>query len=149
LRADLLLVLAYFVMPHFAEGTIDEQTRQAMEMTIRSRADYWVTQAAARIMKEFPDSALTSELDTESGSTPSLSAVVTNDEADRRRALVEAYIDREFKRTGKRITRTAIWKSVGYRSRTEFERWERNDKRATKTAHDRFMRLLENKPPLK
>jgi hypothetical protein len=48
-----------------------------------------------------------------------------------------------------RISRTSIWKSVGYKSRTEFERWERNDPRATKTAHQRFSKILSEKPHLK
>jgi alkanesulfonate monooxygenase SsuD/methylene tetrahydromethanopterin reductase-like flavin-dependent oxidoreductase (luciferase family) len=65
-----------------------------------------------------------------------------------RRAEVNAYIE-EVAKTGKRITRTDIWKSQGYKSRTEFERWERKDPRATKTAHDRFTRMLAQKPHLK
>jgi hypothetical protein len=42
---------------------------------------------------------------------------------DRRKA-VDAYIAEVYSRTGKRITRTDIWKSLHYKSRTEFERWE-------------------------
>ena len=66
-----------------------------------------------------------------------------------RRAAVDAYIDEVFSKTGKRITRTDIWKSAGYRSRTEFERWERQDRRATKTANQHFTRILTEKPHLK
>jgi len=67
-----------------------------------------------------------------------------------RRLAVDAYIEEVFNRTGKRITRTDIWKSARYKSRTEFERWERNDpKNPNRTAHQRFTRILTEKPHLK
>jgi len=66
-----------------------------------------------------------------------------------RRRAVDAYIEEVFKRTGKRITRTDIWKSARYKSRTEFERWERDDRRATKAANERFTGILKEKPHLK
>jgi hypothetical protein len=46
-----------------------------------------------------------------------------NNGTDRRKA-VDAYIQEVFIRTGKRVTRTDIWKSLHYKSRAEFERWE-------------------------
>jgi hypothetical protein len=67
-----------------------------------------------------------------------------------RRAAVDAYIEEVSSRTGKRITRTDIWKSARYKSRTEFERWERNDlEHPNKTANQRFTRILTEKPHLK
>jgi hypothetical protein len=67
-----------------------------------------------------------------------------------RRAAVDAYIDEVLRLTGKRITRTDIWKFARYKSRTEFERWERNDaKRPNKAAHERFTRILTEKPHLR
>jgi len=66
-----------------------------------------------------------------------------------RRAAVDAYIGEVFRRTGKRITRTDIWRSARYKSRTEFERWERQDRRATKAADERFTRILAEKPHLR
>ncbi|MGP8244160.1 MAG: hypothetical protein ACLQVN_06540 [Bryobacteraceae bacterium] len=66
-----------------------------------------------------------------------------------RRAAVDAYIEDVFNQTKKRITRTDIWKSARYKSRTEFERWERQDRRATKAANERFTRVLTEKPHLK
>jgi hypothetical protein len=62
---------------------------------------------------------------------------------------VDAYIEEVFRQTQKRVTRTDIWKSARYKSRTEFERWERNDPRATKTANQRFSQILFEKPHLK
>jgi hypothetical protein len=66
-----------------------------------------------------------------------------------RRAAVDVYIEKILRETGRRITRTDIWKSAGYKSRTEFERWERNDSRATKTAQRNFTRVLAGILPLK
>lgn len=59
-----------------------------------------------------------------------------------RRAAVDSYIQTVLRQTGKRITRSTIWKSAGYRSRTEFERWERNDSRTTQAADRIFTRIL-------
>jgi hypothetical protein len=71
----------------------------------------------------------------------SLSAPDTPIKSDRR-AAVDSYIETVLRRTGKRITRSAIWKSAGYRSRTEFERWQRNDSRTTQAADRIFTRIL-------
>jgi hypothetical protein len=70
--------------------------------------------------------------------------------AAERRAAVDAYIAEVYKETGRCITRTDIWKSARYKSRTEFERWERNDgARPNKTAHEQFTRVLREKPHIK
>jgi hypothetical protein len=66
-----------------------------------------------------------------------------------RRKSVDAYINEVFTQAGKVITRTDIWKAARYKSRTEFERWERDDHRATKAANHRFTRILIDKPHLK
>jgi hypothetical protein len=67
-----------------------------------------------------------------------------------RRAMVDAYIEEVLQKTGKRITKTVIWKKAGYKRRTEFERWERQDpKRPNRTAHEKFMKILTEKPHLK
>jgi hypothetical protein len=88
--------------------------------------------------------------DSEPSSAPNRPPDSSGDsEAERRRAAVSAYIEEAVQKTGKRIKRTDIWKAVGYKTRTEFERWERNDRRATKTAHQRFTRFLTEKPHLK
>jgi hypothetical protein len=78
-----------------------------------------------------------------------VSAVNAGDPEAERRVAVNAYIEEVFSRTGKRITRKDIWKSAGYDSRTEFERWERNDpKRPNKAANERFTKILAKKPHL-
>lgn len=73
-----------------------------------------------------------------------------NNTSTERRAAVDAYIAEVFQVTGKRITRTDIWKWARYKSRTEFERWERNDpQNPNKTAHEHFTRILKEKPHLR
>jgi len=84
------------------------------------------------------------------GQTIATQAPPTANSVMDRRAAVDAYIDEVFKKTGKRITRTDIWKAARYKSRTEFERWERKDpKHPNKTAHQHFTRILSDKPHLK
>ena len=69
--------------------------------------------------------------------------------AKERRRAVEAYRDEVLQKTGKRITFTQIWKAVGYKKPTEFERWLRCDpKRSNKSADERFRRILKEKPHL-
>jgi hypothetical protein len=69
-------------------------------------------------------------------------------EKNSKRELVNDYIEEVFKKTRKRINRTAIWKAAGYKTRTEFERWERDDpQKRNKTAHERFMRILTTEKP--
>jgi hypothetical protein len=76
-------------------------------------------------------------------------AEAARDPAERRQA-VDAYIEEVFAKTEKRITRKDIWTAMRYKSRTEFERWERNDvKHPNKTANQRFNRFLREKPHLK
>jgi hypothetical protein len=70
--------------------------------------------------------------------------------ATEHRAMVEAYMEEVFSKTEKRITKKDFWSKAGYNSRTEFERWERQDsERPNKAAHKAFMRILREKPHLK
>ena len=45
--------------------------------------------------------------------------------------------------------RKDIWTSAHYSTRTEFERWQRNDPKATRAANERFVQLLQEKRHLK
>jgi hypothetical protein len=60
-----------------------------------------------------------------------------------RRASVDTFLEAVFRQTGKRINRSDLWKKAGYKSRTEFERWERDDPRTTNAARRNFSRLLK------
>jgi hypothetical protein len=67
-----------------------------------------------------------------------------------RRVQVDDYIVEVWEKTGKKITRKMIWEKAGYKSRTTFERWERQDpKRPNKAADNNFTRILHDKPHLK
>ena len=74
----------------------------------------------------------------------------TGSEPTDRRAIVDAYIEEVRIKTGRRIYRKAIWIAAGYKTRTEFERWERRDtKHPNKAADENFTRILREKPHLK
>jgi len=98
------------------------------------------------------DSALKTGVNSAPG--PSITTCETGDAgaaldtADQRRGAVDAYIDEVFKKTGKRITRTDIWKEAAYTDATQFERWQRNDPNNTCKAHRKFSRILTQKPHL-
>ena len=70
------------------------------------------------------DAAMTSLPVTTAPSAPTNPATRTEDVATDRRALVDAYIEEVRSKIGKRITRKDIWLKAGYKTRTEFERWE-------------------------
>lgn len=65
------------------------------------------------------------------------------------REMVNEYIDEVYQKTGKRLLKKNIWQMARYKTRSEFERWEREDPRATRTARERFTRILTEKPHLK
>jgi hypothetical protein len=63
-----------------------------------------------------------------------------------RRAAINGFISKVAEETGRRITRKDIWTVAGYRNRTEFERFQRGDKRTTRSAASNFQRVLRMKP---
>jgi hypothetical protein len=63
-----------------------------------------------------------------------------------RRAAVDAFIEKCFSGPQVRVTRTMIWRSLGYKYRSEFERWENNHVRATKRSAENFARVLSMPP---
>jgi hypothetical protein len=66
------------------------------------------------------------------------------------RTMVNRYIQEVLTKTGKKITKKDIWTKAGYGSRTEFERWERQDpERPNKAADRSFRTILREKPHLK
>jgi hypothetical protein len=96
------------------------------------------------------DAAMTNLPVTTAPSTPTNPVTRTEDVATDRRALVDAYIEEVRSKIGKRITRKDIWLKAGYKTRTEFERWERRDaKHPNQAAGENFTRILREKPHLK
>jgi hypothetical protein len=75
----------------------------------------------------------------------------TNPPAPTPLELVNAYKAEVLEKTGVKIPAADIWKKAGYKTRSAFERWVRQDsKRPNKTADQVFRRLLtETKPHLK
>jgi len=64
--------------------------------------------------------------------------------AAERRAKVEMFISSVGK--FRAITRKDIWTVAGYSNATEFERWQRDDERATESAVHNFTRVLNMTP---
>lgn len=71
------------------------------------------------------------------------------DSASDPRAKVDDYIQEVLENTGKRITKKDFWTKAGYKDATQFERWQRNDSKASKAAEGNFARVLREKPHLK
>ncbi len=65
--------------------------------------------------------------------------------AQQRRKAVDLYIMELEAKTGRRITRSDIWRSAGYSEATQFERWEKNI-RGTAAADRRISQVLRAKP---
>lgn len=68
-----------------------------------------------------------------------------------RQLAVDAYLVEVNQKSEKRITRTDLWKSERYKTRTEFERWEtywyeKHGRSPNKTADQKFTRMLKQKP---
>jgi hypothetical protein len=122
----------------------------------------WVSASAAQsIFEEAIDSILgllgftASPDSTEAAAAtrPDVTAVRSSDGRMDRRAAVDAYIDEVLKKTGNRIARADIWRTAGYKTRTEFERWESyryegDGGKGNKSANRRFTQLLNEKPHL-
>jgi hypothetical protein len=88
--------------------------------------------------------------DTELERTTSAHAIISGlGTAAERRAAVNAYIEEVYAKTERRITRKDIWKSARYQTPSEFERWQRCAANASKSSHERFVRILTDKPHLK
>ena len=63
---------------------------------------------------------------------------------------IDAYIEEVRDKTGKKITRTDIWKKVaGYKEGTEFYKFQRGDEKTNRAARKNFERILREKPHLK
>jgi hypothetical protein len=63
-----------------------------------------------------------------------------------RRKLVNDFIARVGEAAGRNVTRTDIWKVAGYKSRKDFEQWQRRDPKTTQSAEEHFARVLRMLP---
>jgi hypothetical protein len=63
-----------------------------------------------------------------------------------RRILVDQFIARVMDSTTRKINRADIWTAAGYLDATEFQRFQRHDKRTTRSAVANFSRVLNMEP---
>jgi hypothetical protein len=158
LVSDIAMQNAYIVvLGQLARAAWEEHTGLPLEIlspaseqtekdssSIEAQKSVWVTAGYQRL--GYPDQQQTSDVETISP-VPMAGADAV---AGTRRAAVDAYIAQVHRETRKEITRADIWKAAGYKARTEFERWERNDlERRNKTADRRISQVLRGKPHLK
>jgi hypothetical protein len=61
---------------------------------------------------------------------------------------IDAYLKEIRGKTGQRLTRKDLWVMGGYSEATEFERWQRDDPKATAKAREFFEDLLTRRPHL-
>jgi hypothetical protein len=64
------------------------------------------------------------------------------------KARVDGYIAEVRRVTGRKLTKRDLWRDH-YDEATEFERWQRGDKRTTHKARQVFEKLLRDRPHLK
>ncbi len=69
-----------------------------------------------------------------------------NAERENRRAMVDAFIEKCRVETTLKVNRAMIWRVVGYKQRSEFERWQSNSPKATRKAAKTFARVLSMQP---
>ena len=64
---------------------------------------------------------------------------------DQKAQAVKAFLTEAEAATGERFFKKDIWRAAGYKSATEFQRWQRNHSRATETADQNIRRVLMDK----
>jgi hypothetical protein len=152
LTSEQATYLSALILPALEPAELTDAELGAVRLVSVGRARHWLGRAIARLQETTPE--VTPQVsEPEPVSAPHVEG--SSDEqpaesiAKRRRASIDAYIDEVWRVTGQRITRAAIWKKAGYKARSQFERWERNDPRASHAADLVFSRLLDEKPHLK
>jgi hypothetical protein len=140
-------------MPLLGRIQLSDEELKAIQLASDGRKQHWLGVVVARSTPAEIPPALPSV--TEPGQSPAIPIEKpggAQTEADRtkreRRQAVDAYIA-ECRQAGVRITRKDVWKKAGYSTRSEFERWQRNDSRVNRTAGENITRVLTEKPHLR
>ena len=139
LKADLL--------GNFLEMLSTEARRQnglwwKVDSRLEARVAYWRAQGAQRVLER----SLSSESPAPAERPASPAAEPSSAGSQSTRAAVDDFIGRVLRETGRKITRTDIWKNVaGYTDRTEFQRFQRGEG-TTATAARNFTRVLSMAP---
>ena len=125
-ESELRLVWSLIIIPHLPVSLIEVQM-ESLRVAEAARRAHWMARAIQSLH-------------------PAKSPA-----KNERKAAVEAYIREVFENTQppRKITKTDFWKQAGYKTRTEFEKWQRYDKACTKAAEANFSRILRDKPHLK
>jgi len=141
------------VMPLLGPIRLNDTELEAIKLAVAGRKQHWLGVVATRnAPAEIPAAE-------PSGTTFRRPVAVQTDDAGvarvgsdpiakKRRQAVDDYIA-EAGRAGIPINRSSIWRKAGYKTRSEFERWQRNDPTATPTADKNITRVLTEKPHLK
>jgi len=63
-----------------------------------------------------------------------------------RREIIRVFVDEVHDKTGVKISKKDVWSVAGYHNPTEFERYQRSDRRTTESAKNNFDRVLNSGP---
>ena len=125
-----------------------EETLQILREAIRYAKSFEPTPAAnnsAPDSAEPPDHVPASDVSissTDPRKPCPLAVPATDYQIPDRRDLIDQFIVRVRAQTGERIKKADIWKVAGYKEDSEFQRFQRVDKRTTKKATAEFKRVL-------
>src|ERR1035437_2458088 len=112
---------------------------------LKLRAEAWKRAVEGGFPKANQAGATEPSCDESTGTEAGLAVNGTNGHGATRRALIDAFIAK-LAETGRKVTRKDVWTVAGYKSRTEFERFQRGDKRTTRAASLNFNRVLGMTP---
>lgn len=127
--SDMGTYLSMIVMPCLSAVALNDVEVGAIQLSVAGRRQDWLGEAVERISI---------------GSSESTAKADSDSPMDRR-AAIDAFIAR-LERAGWKITRKDIWMSAGYKDATEFQRFQRGDAKATKSAVSNFSRILTMAP---
>lgn len=108
-----------------------------MRAHLSNRLAHWEAEAHRRVAAAVGES--------EVGSLRPGPRLVTSTNKMDRRAVIDSFIATAAE-AGYKITRKDIWTVAGYKNPTEFERFQRADRRTTKAGVANFMRVLRMSP---
>jgi len=63
-----------------------------------------------------------------------------------RQSMVDEFIDRVRRETGREITRTDLARAAKHKTPRQFQRWQRGDPKATRADNINFSRILAQEP---
>ena len=118
---------------------------------IHRRTQFWISKGYERLVgleelpsgheasppKPEPQTSMMNNIDASIQQLP-----LPKDTGRDQRALVDGFIEK-IAAAGRKITRMDIWRAAGYKHSSEFQRWQRRDPRACRSAAINFNRVLK------